>query len=362
MGFVIAFTEFHSWGRISSLIAFALGLVLKSGIARVPEDERLRIVELYTKEYSQRAVVAMVKRPLKTMIRIIRAFGDENRIKDAPRKPRPRVITQEDDMNIVAYVADNPRASLSEIRQCFQLTASKTTVKRRLAEAGLKSRMAAQKPLLTNVNKSKHLSFAQRHEVWSANDWGRVVFSDECTFTTKWDQRARVWRPDRTRFRPQFVQRVAASGRTVGSAWGCITCDGLGPLVRIQGALTADIYSNILDTVGFPHITSHITPQHDCIFQHDRSPVHTAKKLDRLLQQRGVTVLMDPPQSPDLNVIENVWGRMKTTLSRLSLHGKSVDDLWAAVNEEWERLKCDSSFTEALYRSLPERMKAVVGR
>ncbi|KAH7977932.1 hypothetical protein HPB49_003986 [Dermacentor silvarum] len=192
-------------------------------MAMVPEDERLRIVELYTKEYSQRAVAAM----------------------------------------------------LSEIRQCFQLTASKTTVKRRLAEAGLKSRMAAQKPLLTNVNKSKRLSFAQRHEAWSADDWGRVVFSDECTFTTKWDQRARVWRPDRTRFRPEFVQRVAASGRTVVSVWGCITRDGLGPLVRIQGALTADKYSNLLDT-------------------------------------------------------------------------------------EWEGLKCDSSFTEALYRSLPERMKDVV--
>ncbi|KAH7979575.1 hypothetical protein HPB49_009954 [Dermacentor silvarum] len=144
-------------------------------------------------------------------------------------------------MNIVAYVADNPRAALSEIRQCFQLTTSKATVKRRLAEAGVKSRMAAQEPLLTNVNKSKCLSFAQRHEACSADDWGRVVFSDECTFTTKWDQSARVWRPDRTR-----------------------------------------------------------------------------------------------------------------------LHGKFADDLWAAVNEEWERLKCDSSFTEALYRSLPERMKAVV--
>ncbi|KAH7943020.1 hypothetical protein HPB52_004003 [Rhipicephalus sanguineus] len=232
-------------------------------MARVPEDERLRIVELYTKEYSQRAVAAMVKRPLKTVNRIIQAFRDENRIKDAPRKPRPRVTTQEDDMNIVAYVADNPRASVSEIRQCFQLTASKTTVKRRLAEAGLKSRMAVQKPLLTNVNKSKRLSFTQRHEAWSPDDWGRVVFSDECTFTTKWDQRAR---------------RVAASGRTVVSVWGCITRDGLGPLVRIQGAFTADKYRNILDTVGLPHITSHITPQHDCIFQHDRSPVHTAKK------------------------------------------------------------------------------------
>ncbi|KAH7978719.1 hypothetical protein HPB49_006544 [Dermacentor silvarum] len=107
--------EFHIWGRISSLIAFAVGLVLKSGMARVPEGEKLRIVELDTKEYSQRAVAAMVKRPLKTVNRIIQAFRDENRIKDAPQKPRPRVTTQEDDMNIVVYVDDNPRASLAPV-------------------------------------------------------------------------------------------------------------------------------------------------------------------------------------------------------------------------------------------------------
>lgn len=205
MGFVIDFTEFHSSERIFSLIALSVELVLRSGMARVPEDETLQIVELYTKEYSQRAVAAIVRRPLKTVNRIIQAFRDENRIKDAPRKPRPRVTTEEGDMNIVAYVADNPRASVSEIRQCFQLTASKTTVKRRLAEAGLKSRMVVQKPLLMNMNKSKRLSFAQQHEAWSADDWSRAVISDECTFRTKWDQRARVWRPDRALYLQSLV-------------------------------------------------------------------------------------------------------------------------------------------------------------
>ncbi|KAH8031976.1 hypothetical protein HPB51_022498 [Rhipicephalus microplus] len=168
-------------------------------MARVPQDEKLRIIELYIKECSPRAVAAVVKRPLKTVIRIIQAFKYEDRIKDAPRKLRPRVTTKEDDVNIVAYVACNLRASVSEIRQCFQLTASKTTVKRRLAEAGLRSSMTVQKPLLTTINKSKRLSFAQQHEAWSADDWNRVVFSDECIYTTKWDQRARVWLPDRTR-------------------------------------------------------------------------------------------------------------------------------------------------------------------
>ncbi|KAH7946940.1 hypothetical protein HPB52_006198 [Rhipicephalus sanguineus] len=133
--------------------------------------------------------------------------------------------------------------------------------------------------------------------------------------------------------------------------------DGLGPLVRIQGALTADKYCNILDTVGFPHIPSCISPQHGCIFQHDHSPVHTAKKVDHLLVQHGVTVPMWPPHYLDLNIIENVWSRTKTSLYRLSLQGRSADGLWPAANKERE---CDLSFTEALYRSLTARTKAVL--
>ncbi|KAH7985779.1 hypothetical protein HPB52_025408 [Rhipicephalus sanguineus] len=190
-------------------------------MARVPEDERLRIVELYTKEYSQRAVAAMVKRPLKTVNRIIQAFRDENRIKDAPRKPRPR---------------------------------------RRLAEAGLKSRMAVQKPLLTNVNKSKRLSFT------SGMKRGPLTIGAEWSSATS----ARS-RPNGIRGPVSGVQIELVAARTdCGERWGCITRDGLGPLVRIQGAFTADKYRNIW--------TPHITPQHDCIFQHDRSPVHTAKR------------------------------------------------------------------------------------
>ncbi|KAL1466052.1 hypothetical protein MTO96_042972 [Rhipicephalus appendiculatus] len=183
---------------------------------------------------------------------------------------------------------------------------------------------------------SRRLSLAQQHEAWSADDWSRVVFSDQCTFTTKWDQRAGVWRPDSTRYRPELVQRVAASGRTVVSVWSCVTQDGLRPLVRIEWAITAEKCSSILDTVGLPPITSRMTPEHDCIFQQDRSPVHTAIKVDRVLKQRGVTVPMWPRQSCDLNIIENVWGRMKPSLSRLCLHGKSADDFWDFLNEEWE--------------------------
>lgn len=90
---------------------------------------------------------------------------------------------------------------------------SDSTVRRRLREAGLQSRIAAQKHLLTAANKAARLRFATEHCSRSESDWKCVVFSYESTFWSRWDHQKRVWRTENTRFSPQNIQEVAASGR-----------------------------------------------------------------------------------------------------------------------------------------------------
>ncbi|KAH9366747.1 hypothetical protein HPB48_000020 [Haemaphysalis longicornis] len=52
----------------------------------------MRIVELSPQNYSQRAVSAVTNRPLKAVNnRIIQGYRKDRRIRDAPRKVRPRV-------------------------------------------------------------------------------------------------------------------------------------------------------------------------------------------------------------------------------------------------------------------------------
>lgn len=132
-------------------------------MARVPVHQRRQIAELCLQGYTQRAISSMTNRPLKTVNRIVKAYRDERRIKDATRKPRSRATTDQKDREIVAYVVDKPSASVQEIRANLGIQASKTTVKRRIAEAGLSSCTAVKKPLLRNDNKNKRLLFAQEH-------------------------------------------------------------------------------------------------------------------------------------------------------------------------------------------------------
>ncbi|KAH9376267.1 hypothetical protein HPB48_004464 [Haemaphysalis longicornis] len=168
-------------------------------MARVPENVRWQIVRLCIQGMKQRDIARLTKRPIKTVNRIFQAYRTERRIKDEPRKARTRVTSLEEDLNIVAVAAAKPGASVREIRETVGVQASKTTIKRRLHEAGLKSRIAAQKPLLRVVNKEKRLQFARQHMSSTTQNWSKVVFPDECTFTTCWEQKARVWRPANSR-------------------------------------------------------------------------------------------------------------------------------------------------------------------
>ncbi|KAH6923652.1 hypothetical protein HPB50_004392 [Hyalomma asiaticum] len=46
---------------------------------------------------------------------------------------------------------------------------------------------------------------------WRVEDWKYAIFSDESTFSSRWDQQKRVWRVQNTRFCPQNMKEVAAS-------------------------------------------------------------------------------------------------------------------------------------------------------
>ncbi len=54
------------------------------------------------------------------------------------------------------------------------------------------SRIASQKPLLTEKMKEKRLAFAKKYRNWSEEDWSKVMFSDESTFSCLRATRSRV--------------------------------------------------------------------------------------------------------------------------------------------------------------------------
>ncbi|KAG0441290.1 hypothetical protein HPB47_015993 [Ixodes persulcatus] len=110
---------------------------------------------------------------------------------------------------------------------------------------------------------------------------------------------------------------------------GTISRNGLGPLFRIERRLTCQSYCNILDHALLPYALDGLFRDEDFVLQQDLSP------------------------GADLNIIEQVWRRMKTAMARRPLHSATRDDLWRFVQKEWERLRNERDFVAQLYDSQP---------
>ncbi|KAL3195815.1 hypothetical protein MRX96_015702 [Rhipicephalus microplus] len=107
---------------------------------------------------------------------------------------KPRKTTEEEDPLIIAAVVKDPFSTTNKIKEELCLTLSLSAIRRRLRAGGLKSHVAARKPLLISEHRRKRSDFVRQHENWRAEDWQQVIFSDESTITSCWNQRLRVWR------------------------------------------------------------------------------------------------------------------------------------------------------------------------
>ena len=90
--------------------------------------------------------------------------------------------------------------------------------------------------------------------------------------------------------------------------------------------------------------------------QQDDDPNHTAKTTQEWVRHKSLNVLDWPSQSPDLNLIENLWRDLKIVVQRLS--PSNLTELERISREERETLpkyRC-----EKLVASYPRRLKAVI--
>src|SRR5437667_10041599 len=87
------------------------------------------------------------------------------------------------------------------------------------------------------------------------------------------------------------------------------------------------------------------------------APIH--KKICTLSREAlGMETLEWPPNSLDLNPIENIWSYMKDIIARDYTEVSSAEEMKKIVCDMWEQFK-DREW-DKLIESMPHRMKAVI--
>jgi len=76
--------------------------------------------------------------------------------------------------------------------------------------------------------------------------------------------------------------------------------------------------------------------------------------MQQYLESNNVCVLSYwPPQSPDLNIIEHIWARLKNKVAKR--YSSNSYELWSIVKEEWEDIPTKK--IQSLYRPISMRIK-----
>jgi hypothetical protein len=116
--------------------------------------------------------------------------------------------------------------------------------------------------------------------------------------------------------------------------WAAISCYYAGPLITLNGRITASDYMGIWGNQVLPAVQ--MFPDNDTIFQGDISPIHTDRNVKSWFQEQenALQRLPWPAQSLDLNIIESMWSVLERRV-RSRFPSSPVKQLDDVVHEDW---------------------------
>ncbi|KAJ6230810.1 hypothetical protein M0813_06378 [Anaeramoeba flamelloides] len=164
------------------------------------------------------------------------------------------------------------------------------------------------------IYKRQKTSFANHHKSLET-DWKTVIFSDESWFYLN-QKRRKIWR-----MRNEYDNSVWDERKKFGKKvmiWGGIGYRLQTDLIIIDSSVDTETY--IHDIIRKSKIIKKANEQYgewEWIFQQDGARPHTSKKSMDYLQYRCNVLSPWPPNSPDLNPIENLWSIMDKRLKNV---------------------------------------------
>ena len=134
-----------------------------------------------------------------------------------------------------------------------------------------------------------------------------VIFTDECT--VQLEQHSRICFCKK--LQPRALKQRAKHPIKI-HIWGGISTKGATSLVMFTEIMNAERLGAVYEAGLIPFIQERFTDGHR-LYQ-DNDLKHSSKYIEEFLKQRDVNWWYTPPESPDLNPIELVWGFTQAVL------------------------------------------------
>ncbi|PNF27169.1 hypothetical protein B7P43_G07844 [Cryptotermes secundus] len=176
--------------------------------------------------------------------------------------------------------------------------------------------------------------------------WKTVIWLDESTFTLFLTSgRVYVWRTPSQAYNPDcLLPRVKHGGGSI-MVWAAISWYSVGPIITLQGHVTANDYVTVLGNQVHPMVQT-LFPN-DAIYQANNACVQIAHIVQDWFSENEdeVSCLPWPPQSPDINIIEPLWSVLESNLCARYPPPSSITELTMFFRKNGTRFPCRSCRT-----------------
>jgi len=302
--------------------------------------------------YKQKEIAKIIKCNQTTVSRLLskcRSTGTSDRKSGSGRKPK---LNRAEKLKIKRIINENPQFSTHEVARETQLfgKVSISTISRHMRSIGLFSRVAAKSSVISRIHRRKRLFFARFCKMFYKNKWDNVYFSDETSIKMSSRWRILIRRPKNARFNRKYVVKHIYSEKRSVMFWGYIKSNGDRFLMHVPGHINSIKYIEILKE-AFP-----IFPN-EGILQQDRAPCHHSHLTLDFMSDYNIELLRFwPPNSPDLNPIENIWANVKRELKGMTF--KNIELLKSKVLTVFNNIP--AYVVRTICQSMDRRLNGVI--
>jgi hypothetical protein len=152
------------------------------------------------------------------------------------------------------------------------------------------------------------------HKTWTSDEWKYVIWSgDRPSWLFPTSGRVCVWRTPKEACNPEYLDPTGKHGGGSVMIWSIIFRYSAGPIIALNGQITASDYMDILGDPVNPVVQMLFPNNDDAGFQDDNSPIHTASRVHSWFEvHEDALHLPWPAHSPDFITLEPLWSELES--------------------------------------------------
>lgn len=315
------------------------------------ECEKEKIDELRTLKKNISEIAKQVKRSRKCISNYLRSpstYGTKIKNSGRPLK------CSEKTKRVIRRSVFEKSKSLRSVENELSHSISYSTIRRRLNDMDILSTKMKSKPILTKSHKLARIEMAKTLLRNGPSYISSIVFSDEKKFNLDGPDGFRYYWHDINL--PESIFSRKRNGGSSVMIWAAISYNSKSDICFINGTLNSVKYQEILSKYLIPFINQ---INNDSVrFQQDNAPAHSSKATKQWLIDHNINTFQWSPNSPDINIIENVWGILARKIYSENFTFCSISELKKYIVKEWKLL--DQNIIRNLYNSCIDRLISVV--